>query len=808
MPLEYLNRRMSAVSDLLKRSSKRQEAVPSGSAVDTLLERRRTPTEVARPPGRLEAIGLGLKESILPTAAGLGASAAVLAAVPTGGVSLLAIPAGIAVGYGASRLQDMAAKKILPKQRVAFLQRLGLARQAHPVASAVGEFLPALAVLRPGIPRRLPQIRTATISGGIQGGLEAGAEAIQGEGISPGRIATSTAVGALLNRPTRLGRRLFPEIPRKPIEAPVSAEITPPVTPEPPSLSSQVAEAIKAARPVRQQQEALYHQRRQEQLGEVLDIRERLGGLAGHKAELGALKGRLPRTQFEAVRSQFTEADVDTLMNTINSHIGLDPWEPITARGGILKALEGQVPTPNELDLLERVFGPEMVKALQTKRPLLRKLTEAGVELSGVSKSLRATADMSFPLRQGAFLLRFHKQWRDAFSSMIPQFFSEKAFQASQAEIFSRPTAPAMKKAGLSLTEIGRDFSKREEQFISRLAETIPGVRASNRAYVGMGNRLRADVFDYFARTGEQLGIDRPMYLPSAAWFINAATGRGGLGSLEQSATLLNAIGFAPRFVSSRLSLFNPSVYVGKKLDPLVRKEALKSLFTFAGLGITTISLARLGGAETSSDPRSTDFGKIKVGNTRIDLWAGFQQPLVAAARILSGATTSPITGETKQLGEGYPATTRLDIAMRFLESKESPLAGFITSLLRGKNIVGEPFELTPQLVNLFVPLILEDLWDIIQDQSPNRVGLTLPAFFGTGVQTFGRQIPSAETTPTGKQRIAFRGTPSVGESVVNFIRGRATSNLPEALHPSLLAVRDAKRRAERMREQVRQSLR
>ena len=38
--------------------------------------------------------------------------------------------------------------------------------------------------------------------------------------------------------------------------------------------------------------------------------------------------------------------------------------------------------------------------------------------------------------------------------------------------------------------------------------------------------------------------------------------------------------------------------------------------------------LAKLAGAEVGDDPEDSDFGKIIIGNTRIDIWGGIQQPM------------------------------------------------------------------------------------------------------------------------------------------------------------------------------------
>src|SRR3990167_4212583 len=104
------------------------------------------------PSSALGAFGRGLLESALPSAAGLGAAAAVLAAVPTGGASLLAIPAGLAAGFGASKLQDVATRAINPQGRESFLRQRTQDIRQHPIASTLGDVAPAALTLRPGLP--------------------------------------------------------------------------------------------------------------------------------------------------------------------------------------------------------------------------------------------------------------------------------------------------------------------------------------------------------------------------------------------------------------------------------------------------------------------------------------------------------------------------------------------------------------------------------------------------------------------------------------------------------------------------------
>jgi hypothetical protein len=103
--------------------------------------------------------------------------------------------------------------------------------QQHPYARFAGGFLPYAAALQPG-----GGLKQAAVGAAIGGGLEAGQQAAGEEKFDPTKIAISAGAGALLNKPTRLGRAIdvahwsgkpVAEAPAKVAEEPVA-----PVTPE------------------------------------------------------------------------------------------------------------------------------------------------------------------------------------------------------------------------------------------------------------------------------------------------------------------------------------------------------------------------------------------------------------------------------------------------------------------------------------------------------------------------------------------------------------------------------------------------
>jgi hypothetical protein len=544
-----------------------------------------------------------------------------------------------------------------------------------------------------------------------------------------------------------------------------------------------IVQALKEAKPLRGAQEAMYRKARSQKYAKMMGTRERIGGEKGFFAEKGALKGELPKAQFESLRQSLTQPDIDTLFNKAND-ANLGEWEKLTVKTGLSKVLEGAIPTRNEIKLLDEVYGPEFTKALLDKRSFMQKAMATLGDVLNIPKTLMSSIDLSAPLRQGVFLVGRPKQWVPAFGEMIKSFSSQKAYQSVMDEISSRPTYKIMRENKLALTQANSKLAQGEEAFMSNVAERIPGighlVKASERAYTGFLNKIRADVFDDIVRSGQNIGLgDDPAFLKSAADFVNAATGRGNLPSgVEGAAQALNGLFFSPRLMASRLTLLNPVSYV--RMQPQVRKEALKSLFTFAGTGLTVLGLAKLAGADVENDPRSADFGKIKIGNTRYDIWGGFQQYIRAAAQMITGQKINTVTGQLQTLGENYRSPTRKDILTSFLESKEAPIAAFVTKLFEGKDPAGNPYNIPAELLSTIIPMSIQDMYDLQKEWGPKGYLMGIPGLFGVGSQTYGKQIPTIGTTEAGNPTIKLKPIPGMAEDIVNKITGTPVSNIPQ----------------------------
>jgi hypothetical protein len=271
--------------------------------------------------------------------------------------------------------------------------------------------------------------------------------------------------------------------------------------------------------------------------------------------------------------------------------------------------------------------------------------------------------------------------------------------------------------------------------FASTFAEKITiykhGILASNRHMVATLNLIRAGVFDEFLETYPNATMNE---LKAWADYVNVATGRGNLGKFTAAAQNLSYVLFSPRFAISRLQL--PFMILKHWNEPRVRKEMAKDYAHFGGMAMTILGLAALAGLQVGTDPEDPNFGKIIVGNTKVDIFAGIQQPTRLLLRI--GKTGTNRLGWTEaSKREENP----LEMIYRFGSYKLAPSVTVPVELMRGKSIIGEEREPTETLVNAVIPMVYEDIGDAYKDGGISKAAWSGSLnFFGMSTNTYEKK--------------------------------------------------------------------
>jgi hypothetical protein len=467
------------------------------------------------------------------------------------------------------------------------------------------------------------------------------------------------------------------------------------------------------------------------------------------------MAGELPTATFEELtEEEMSPEDFDSVRNAIlDSDLGT--FDSANANDALNDLQDGLVPQPAKLALLGEVIGQE--NATQIWQSLLTKGQKRALfikNLINFPTTMLATLDISMIGRQGILTLPAHpKEWVKGLKSSYAAFFKgDKWAQMANKEYRTRAGYELGRRSGLFISDFDGSLDRQEELFLSKWAKAIPVfgamVKASERAAVVGMNQLRTSIFDKTAREWEGTSKTDEDY-KQLARIVNMATGRGNITNkkIEGILPYLNVAFFSPRYVASRFEVLGElglatkeALTKGQSISP-ARKILAKQAISFLGAGLGVMVLASMiPGVDVEKDPRSSDWGKIKFGRSRADVWAGFQQPLRTLAQFVMGE------GKSINSKELY-TKNRLETVGRFIQSKLSPVVGQAIEIATGKDFLGQPLpkfenkgEMAGYMISKIAPLIIQDMVEAANTHGPLSALVTgAGAFHGIGMQTFGR---------------------------------------------------------------------
>jgi hypothetical protein len=425
---------------------------------------------------------------------------------------------------------------------------------------------------------------------------------------------------------------------------------------------------------------------------------------------------------------------------------------------------DGQIPEPLPSAEVKKLVPqeqiPQRIQNINKEANLLKMAPKAEREglirkALGFNKSLITAYDLSAPGRQGKSLI-LNKAWWTSLDDMVNAWGSEAAAKTVNDSIIDHPSGyfkGSIDDEGFKVKSFaekaGLDLASTEEMFNSNIGKQIgkwSGVEKSSRAHTAFLNKLRSDQFVSFMDQAKASGVNPDLNLAKTyAEFINDATGRGSLNvgkwKLERNTKALSDVFFAPKNMAGQIRTWNRVLnpYMYAQADPVLRKQALKSLFAIAGTGAAVGEVARLGGAQVNNDPTNPDFRKIKIGDTRIDLFGGYQQFPVAAMKLLTGKSTSSTTGKVTDLTGGkYGQQTRGSVASRFFVNRLAPLPSFVWAWMDNTEFDGQPFEAKRALLERTMPIVLKDMTELAQEDTDLAALMAIPSIMGlSGTQVY-----------------------------------------------------------------------
>jgi hypothetical protein len=515
--------------------------------------------------------------------------------------------------------------------------------------------------------------------------------------------------------------------------------------------------------------------------------------MSAEVARLSALRDQL-RAELKAIdnppltpdeRYQKTRASsLKRELEKIQARIAAGDYEKAVRTPKTLNAANEQAAF--ELQKAKEVFLRKQFEWEQAKRTKLEKLADIGKDIMALPQPLMTSLDLSALLRQGGVIAAARPTIAiKAIPTMLRAFRSEQAAHAAEERIKNSPNYELMKLGGLELTTDNplAKLSDMEEKFRSRWIEkfapkegetaknAVRGaknvltahVRASNRAFVSTLNAMRAMSFDAMLKTWTRDPANPTLAeLKAISRYINIATGRGEIpGSKGQGPGFIaNAAIFAPRLLASRFNLLYGLPYAGgtARTKAMVAAEYAR---IWAGAAVV-VALGRMlwelqddedkENEFIGTDPRSTNFGKMRFGNAYVDPLAGFAQTTTFLARIITGEQTLQ-SGDVVPLRQNYrplnllrdePVFDKPTFGMRdaagefgrFLRTKLAPWPGAVISLASGKDPVGNEVTPVSTAIGLVSPLSAGDIIEIMEANGiAKATALTMAAIFGMGVQ-------------------------------------------------------------------------
>jgi hypothetical protein len=379
----------------------------------------------------------------------------------------------------------------------------------------------------------------------------------------------------------------------------------------------------------------------------------------------------------------------------------------------------------------------------------------------GIPRTLLSAGELSATWRQGGLLLfrnpiisakSFARQLQAGAPKISLRLLNRSVETmtgegVAEARLASWESHPIIQEYGqkLYLAPIGEAAEKaamglREEAFVSRTIQRVPilghMVKMSERAYITFLNEMRARSFVNRIEGRLARGWEvSPEEADIMADWINIATGRGKLGGFERAGGELSTVLYSPRLWAARLETLPYAGYAAAK-SPMMRAEVAKDLVTFIMGNLSLLGLAKLSGvADVELDPRSTDFGKIRIGHQRLDPWGGFQQITRTVAQVATGEIKAARTGEV------YDADRLVQLG-RYMQGKLSPAAGFLVDVMRGETMIGQEMttsgeSLKAQTWNRLVPMWWQDVKDAVDEYGAKGFIGVLPGALGWGTQTY-----------------------------------------------------------------------
>ena len=369
-----------------------------------------------------------------------------------------------------------------------------------------------------------------------------------------------------------------------------------------------------------------------------------------------------------------------------------------------------------------------------------------GTFRDAMTKTFKAMASPDFEQKfmQAVKANPDYQLWKESKLGIVESHYKE----AAKAEVFQNNALSTL------FSLLGNYVaSKGYEKAGNIIKDYINVISIFERGQTVFENQMRINRFQEGADLLKSQGfnpIDDIQEYKKVAAAVNTLTGRANTGSKAASALReLNGTLFSSfSNWAAGVNQLNPYWYY--TLTPTARKMALTDVahhIIGAGSMISLAALYALGQDDddedkvvVETDPTSSDFAIIKVGNLRIDPWAGKKTTVVAFSRLIYGEKKDKY-GNLKKYGIEYDDEDWVDLPLEYAGNKIAPGPRFaLDRFFRTKKVeykgtsfredkYGTDFKKSKYLV----PLIFENFREVNEEQ-PGLFGKATMALSWTGL--------------------------------------------------------------------------
>jgi hypothetical protein len=428
------------------------------------------------------------------------------------------------------------------------------------------------------------------------------------------------------------------------------------------------------------------------------------GALADYEGRYQPLSEILEPWTIEAAENDIADTDRLTPFDKISltNYEGTGAWD---------KMLRGAAMTPGDVKLI-RKWQPILAKEAQKRVPLSSRVWDGLEWLLG---TLKFGAAFDIQIRRQARWLRgshpvlFTKAvGRDVAAYLSKEYADRMAKETEASPYHSTQAGFGAQRHGLKfLPRQPKSSEQRPEQFFSALPEKVPWLgkylgkayektggkvgkayAASMRGFVDSFNWLQQKMWDMQIEEWKAHNTEITLeMLHDLADFQNTMLGMSKPKTNFGKAVnrVMRPVMWSPSLTWSRIR--TPSLMLS---NSTMRGEVAKALSTYIGTGLMYLAAASLIAKwwdkedPVDWDIDSTDFGKIKIGNTRWDVY-GDGGPYIRALLQAWAGTKKNQAGRVVTK-EGFD---RLDPFKQLLRNKRAPAMDLFAKVWSGRNYYG-----------------------------------------------------------------------------------------------------------------------